>query len=420
MKQAKSAAPYRNRAFLCLARRFVTLKGMNHIRNIALLACALLPSCAAAPPRETAVPAPHATSVPTRTAKLPLRTAKVAVASGTLPLASGVLVFQRGERLEAIRAGQKVPTVLRDKFPLWDWKFSPDGSRIAFSALPSDVRWFDLADAARYVFVLAFNSHPKVLLPAYGQRAVREGVESTTPSWSNNNSLTVSEQTHGLAGAPGEVAVFDVKRRKEVWSSRSTSRAFLTATKDETNNWKSFYAPALSPDTRDVICLAALLPIGTEAFSAYNAHRAPPVALVHFNRNAKGGELLASTNHHSLFHQIEGEFAWHPTKKMVAFVGSTLPAAATNEVFVFDLSRKKLRQLTSGKKGASCPCWSPDGKSILWLQAGCIFRADADGSHATAILPQIAGVTRIQLLPRIANWGRYRALAIEALAGRDK
>jgi len=98
-------------------------------------------------------------------------------------------------------------------------------------------------------------------------------------------------------------------------------------------------------------------------------------------------------------------------------------------LFAFDLQTKKMTRLTNNTQDDFSPQWSPGGKQILWIRGSVdagkagtnrIWRADADGSNARAVLPQIAGVTKIQLLPKIADWGRYRKLSIEPLAGKDK
>jgi hypothetical protein len=94
----------------------------------------------------------------------------------------------------------------------------------------------------------------------------------------------------------------------------------------------------------------------------------------------------------------------------------------------FRFSNQKMTRLTNGAQDHFSPQWSLDGKQIYWIRgsvdagkrAAIEFRADANGSNARAILPQIAGVTKIQLLPKIADWGRYRKLSIEPLAGKDK
>lgn len=336
----------------------------------------------------------------------------------------GTLVFQRGDGLEAIEPGQKNPVVLRDTFSASNWNLSRDGGRLVFAGLPADVHLQEPLDARSFVFEASWNRRQKVALSAYGPHHTEDSYSFSYPSWtSDGKKLVVCEQLDGLAALPSEIAVYNFKTRKEVWSSRLITRSFLSSQSplhDEADQWKSFYAPAISPDGKDLICFAVLAPLGTETFNAINGDRQPVVSLVHIDLKRCEGEVLASTSGASSIRQFENEIAWHPTQKKFLFVGATTPTGIMRSLYLLDLKARRTTPVSQSEHIDSSPQWSLDGKAILWVRDGRIWRANADGSGARAILPQIQGVTKIQLLPHIADWGRYRKLSIEPLAGKDK
>lgn len=336
----------------------------------------------------------------------------------------GTLVFQRGEKLEAISAGRKSPVVLRDTFCASNWNLSRDGKRLVFANLPTDVHLQEPLDARSFVFEADWNQSQKVVLSAYGPHSTEASYFFSCPSWTfDGKKLVVSEQVDGLAALPSEIAIYNLKTREEAWSSRLVARSFLSSQSpvhDEADNWKSFYAPAISPDGRNLICFAALVPLGTETFNVINGNRQPVVSLVHIDLKRRKGEVLASTSGASSIQQFENEIAWHPTQKKFLFVGATTPTGMMRSLYLLDLKARRTTPVSQGEHIDSSPQWSLDGKTILWVRDGRIWRANADGSGATAILSQIQGVTKIQLLPHIADWGRYRKLGIEPLAGKDK
>ncbi len=410
---------------------------MNHIRNIALLA-ALTAPIYAAPKKKAARP-----SAP-----------------------GGVLVFGRGQKWEAVRLGQETPFVLRDSFLFnsrhnvqnTDWKMSPDGRRIAFADVPRDLPLQDNAASAEIsLFTARFNAQERVFLGAYRLRAFKRGVgyEFGDVSWSvNQKYLVVSEQLMGMSGDRGEVDLFDSTSRREIWSSRRVPRQFLESgakrfgysfQDPDYAHRRSFFAPVLPPDGKDLVCLSALKPIDTYGFNQLEGAKAPPTFLIHFDLKHKASKVVGAIDdefsvlrYRLKDNAIYGElplrawhpqFLWHPTQKKVVFVGPASPTDPTRNLFSFDLPTKKLTRLTHGAQDDFSPQWSLDGKQLFWIRGSVdaakakgnrIFRANADGTGARAILPQVQGVTRIQLLPLIADWGRYRKLNIEPLAGRDK
>lgn len=372
---------------------------------------------------------------------------KVALKSAS----GGVLVFQRDGKLEAIRDGQKKPVVLRDAFLSHrlfgdfdaSWNFSPSGDKVAFASTPSDVEFFSAAAYRQYLWVAPFNEEQKVLLAAYGKYATKDSYSFDSPSWSfNGKRLAVSQvASHD---DPEEVAVYDANTRKEIWSSRTESPKLFPHDFGNTpatrNVWRDIFSPSLSPDGNDLVCFT----IGMEG-GGYHGRlpdKAPPITVVHFDLKHHTGEVIASladdlslTDHQKLRTQC----VWHPTQKRVLFVGPASAAGRPLGLFSFDLKTKILKRLTNNKEDNFSPQWSLDGKQIWWIrgngfsvfQDGAnsaspsanlnrIFRSNADGSNPTPILPQLRGVTRIQLLPKIADWSRYRKLSIEPLAGKDK
>lgn len=389
----------------------------------------------------------------------------------------GVLVFDHGAKLEAIRDGQNTPTVLRDEFGSDDWKFSPDGRHIALAAVPRDLGITDNAASARiYLFTARFNSQERILLGSYSSRFIKNsfGFEFGDVFWNATGSrLVVSEQLAGLAGDRGEIALRNAVSGRETWSSRSISRQFLESGAKKFNysfhvshpfeetdspEVRSLFAPVLSPDGSDLICLCSLKPIDTHGFNLLEGDKAPPTFLVHFDLRRNIGEVVGAIDDEfsagrirvegstisggSIYrYRLKPQFEWHPTQKKVVFVGPASPTDPTRNLFIFDLPSKTLTHLTNSDESDFSPQWSLDGKQLFWIRgngnsinadafdrkpdttssaSNQIFRANADGSNATPILPQLRGVTRIQLLPKIADWSRYRKLSIEPLAEKNK
>lgn len=385
-----------------------------HIRNWALLGALALPACGA--PKKAA----------------------------SKPRSGGVLVFQRSQKLEAVNLASGKTSVLRDSFlrdaafGTWrsDWEVSSDGRQVAFAAFPRDVDFFSASSYRAYLWITTFDNDQRVLLAAYGKRATKEAYTFSSPSWSGNGDKMAVEREEPYSEEPSEVAVYDTTTRQEIWNSLIDSTKLFSHDfghiPASLDIFREVFSPVLSPDGNDLVCF-------TVGWQGGGLHirvpdKAPPVTVLHFNLKRHTGEILASLDDNSLLtsdQRRESKCVWHPTQKRILFVGPASETGKSIGLFSLDLNAgtKSLKRLTNGTQDDFSPQWSLDGKQIYWIRgslnaakagANRIWRANADGSGARAILPQIQGVTKIQLLPHIADWGRYRKLSIKPLAGKDK
>ena len=394
------------------------------IKNIVVVLAIVLSSCAST--RKGQVAAPKQSQLPVSSS-------------------GGVLVFQDGKSLKAVDMDTGATSVLRDSFLQGrfpdnngGWRLSPDGASLAFTATPEDIEFFSVAAYRDYLFTAPFNGRQQVLLAAYGLHRPKRPYSFRAPSYSaDSKRIVVSQAETGDYPEPSEIAIYDIKTRREIWSSRElpVSRLF----KPRPYSYASLFSPSLSPDGNDVVCFAQEMPSDGTApeIWAESRQKAPPIRLVHFDLKRKSAEVLAviedqlsvgrrhmtdkqNSDVEPGVRQLKPHFAWHPTQKKFIFVGPSAPEHRANNLFSFDLRTHKMARFSDGDHDDCWPQWSLDGKSVVWLRDYLIFRADADGSKPTHILTQIAGMTQIQLLPQIADWGRYRKLSIKALAGKDK
>jgi len=399
-----------------------------HIRNLALLGVLAFPVCGA--PKKAA----------------------------SKPRSGGVLVFQREATLESVGLSGTSISVLRDSFlksgaaveDVPTWNFSHDGRQLIFTTNPIDVDFFGAGAWRRYIFAVRYNTRQNVLLAAYGSKAVypSDVPDFRFAQFTGEQKLVVGEGQVGQfidSPSPHWVSIYDVKTRKRVFDSRGFVKR-LHLGRVRAMLLKSLLEfPALSPEGNDLVCLAT--PDNGNSESERYTPQTPvaPTQLIHLDLKRKKAEVLTALQDNFSVARttsngneetealpirvLRPQFAWHPTQKKFVFVGPTSPKSPTVNLFAFDLQTKKMTRLTNGAQDDFSPQWSLDGKQIYWIRgsvdtrkagANRIWRADADGSGATAILPQIRGVTKIQLLPHIVDWGRYRKLSIEPLAGKDK
>ncbi|MER3431392.1 MAG: S9 family peptidase [Blastocatellia bacterium] len=79
-----------------------------------------------------------------------------------------------------------------------------------------------------------------------------------------------------------------------------------------------------------------------------------------------------------------------PDGRSVAFVVGTVDMAANkviNQIYIADLDKpdRPVRQLTSGTTSSSSPRWSPDGKTIAYVNGGQIWKMRPDGDDEKKI-----------------------------------
>ncbi len=366
----------------------------------------------------------------------------------------GVLVWSRGTRLEALQAGQKKPIVLRGKFSgVSSWHISRDGRQMTFAEAPRDVDFFNASAYRSYLFTVGSNTRPKVLIAAYGPKALKSGenYDYQTPSFDRTGrKIVVNEGEIGQfmeSSSHRWVAIYDVKTRRRVFDSRQLIAKMAEGeTRDALRKLK-FEFPALSPDGQNLVCLATQDDGDTMEDYVAPGQKAPPTLVVHFNTAVGTGGILAAIDDQlSLTRLIyrdkeqsdirieptrnwNPQFAWHPTQKKFLFVGPAAPSDPALNLFAFDFQTRQIKRLTRGSYFEASPQWTLDGKSLVWLrrpmssrtpESNRIFRATANGGNIRAILPQIRGATQIQIVPQIANWTRFQKLPAEALAGADK
>lgn len=360
----------------------------------------------------------------------------------------GVLVWSRGTRLEALRAGQKVPSVLRSNFQIPSrWNFSFDGEELTFADTPQDVDFFNAGAYRNYLFLARFNARPKVLLAAYGPKSLSD-YDYQTPSFDRSGrKIVVDEGEIGQFmddSSARWVAIYDIKTRRSVFDSRQIIQKMAPGETREILRKVEFRSPALSPDGQDLVALATPDDGDSIANDLKPEEKAPPTLLVHFDLKRKTAEILSSIDDQLSVgrYSTEGnttrseaatrfwnpQFAWHPTQKIFVFPGPAAPSNPVLNLFAFDLRTRASSQITCGDFLDTSPQWTLDGKSVVWLRRPIhpseapnqIFRAGADGKGARSILPQIRGATQIQIVPQIANWTRFRKSPVQALAGVDK
>ena len=355
----------------------------------------------------------------------------LAIAYSTAPIRGAALVYQRGHRLEAIALAGGQPTILRQRCEAGDfWDFSPDGRRLVFAATPGDVDFFDAGAFRSYVFVAPYNRGQKVLLAAYGKREVAPDDRPDFPEArfdASGRKLVVIEGQvpHFMDDPCGSwVSIWDVATRKRVWDGRrfvSQSKGKFSAT---LLRMYRFSAPVLSPDGNDIVCLGTYREGDRNEETSAEETSTELTRVVHFDLRHKTAEVVMQAG----VPLSATGFVWHPSQKKFLFTGPDSTDSA-RFLFEFDLRTRQVKRVMGLTTRDFSAQWSPNGKQIYWIrgsvearQAGAnrIWRANADGSGATAILPQIVGATQLQILPHIAHWGRYRDIPIAALAGADK
>ncbi len=295
---------------------------------------------------------------------------------------------------------------------------------MTFAETPADVDFFNAGSYRRYVFLAGFNTRQNVLLAAYGAKKVPEQTDFSSPRFGVTGQNIVVQE--GLVGqfmdssSAHWLSIYNTRTRKRVFDSRQFIQNLPPGKLREFLLNSLLEVPALSPDGNDLLGLAS--PDDGDSVGGVEMKNGvvSPTQIVHLDLRQKTAEYLPS---------VGLEFVWHPTQKKVVFVGPASPTNPSRNLFALDVNTKIITRLTDNSKDDFSPQWSLDGKQLFWIRGSVdatkssnnqIFRANADGSNATAILPQIKGVRRIQLLPKIANWSRYRKLSIEPLAGKDK
>ena len=210
------------------------------------------------------------------------------------------------------------------------------------------------------------------------------------------------------------VSIWNIAKRKRVFDGRQFIEKSASKGADILRQMYQFSAPVLSRDGKDIVCR------GTYREGDYEDENSKEITrVVHFDLRRQKAELLPEAD--SQFSQGAG-FLWHPRQKQFLSVHAS-------HLFSFDLETRQTTRLTKGAQDDFSPQWSLDGKQIYWIRGSVdaqkagqnrIWRANADGSGASAVLPQVVGATQIQLLPHLADWGLYRALPIQSFAGPDK
>lgn len=354
----------------------------------------------------------------------------------TKPIVGAAIVFQRGQQLEAVSPRGGAPTLLRKSCVTYNyatsvWNFSPDGRQLVFAAAPSDVDFFDAGTIRRYVFTANYNRRQKVVLAAYGRKSVAWGERpDEQPDFpearfdaSGRKLIVVEGQVPHTMGDPcgSWISIWDISTRKRVFDGRQLIRKSAAKGDDVLRQMYHFSAPILSPDGNDIVCL------GTYREGDYEDENSTELTrVVHFDLRHKRAEVLKESSGLFLFGT---GFIWHPQQKKFLFIRPTSPTNPIISLFEFDLKTHKTTRITNDIKDDFSPQWSFDGKQIYWIRGNIdaqkansnrIWRANTNGSGATAILPQVVGATQIQFLPHLADWGRYSNVPIEPLAGADK
>ncbi|HDR05348.1 MAG TPA: hypothetical protein ENN84_08920, partial [Candidatus Marinimicrobia bacterium] len=82
-------------------------------------------------------------------------------------------------------------------------------------------------------------------------------------------------------------------------------------------------------------------------------------ALVIVNSKTKRQRLIQIKELRGIF-----SVAWHPNKDIIAFEGNT---GTQSDIFIYDIRKKTLSNITNDAYSDKNPSWSPDGKKILYV-----------------------------------------------------
>jgi dipeptidyl aminopeptidase/acylaminoacyl peptidase len=274
-------------------------------------------------------------------------------------------------------------------------KFSPDGSRLAYTVINND------GPARPY-------SQLWIMTVADG-KSIRLGGEkegSSNPEWSPDGRSIAYE---GRLGDKSELIVANADGSNARFLSQVQGTNNPLPSTGESITWApdgkriAFVTSVPGPETQDatgdpvVITRYLYKPDDSEGFTRFNDNRRLHIFVV----DVASGQVRQLTNgdHHE--HSID----WSPNGEEIVFISNREPNEDqffNYDIFTLKVSDGSMRRLTSTESAEYRPRWSPDGKAILYqatkrgltdlettMEDTHIWLINADGSNRREISSMI-------------------------------
>jgi len=238
-------------------------------------------------------------------------------------------------------------------------KFSPDGSRLAYTVINNDGPG---------------RPYPQLwIMTAADGKSIKLGNDkdaSSNPEWSPDGQWIAYDGN--LAGKSGLiVAHSDGSGAKFLSALEGTNSPMPSTGKSLT--WSpdgkriAFVSAVPGPETQDatgdpvVITRYLYKPDDSEGFSRFNDNRRVHIFVV----DISNGQVRQLTNGTHYEHSID----WSPNGEEIAFISNREPNEDqffNYDIFALRVSDGSIRRLTSTESAEYRPRWSPDGKTIVY------------------------------------------------------
>ncbi len=258
-----------------------------------------------------------------------------------------------------------------DVRPQW----SPAGKRVAF----------ERRTANRLGEVVSVGVH---VVSARGTRE-RRVATGFAPSWSPNGQLVFVESRSGDELATGRIVVYDEVRRRRrtiargtfpTWSPRGGRVAFMRYVEGE-RDLRSAAVLTIAPDgsrVRELLRIdrsgrfGALIPSRSNASPPAWSADGRTIAIPAWDRRGRQRLLLVNAATGAFRDalppgRLNGEFAWSPKARQIAFSTSS-PTTAGNALAVVEVESRRIRVLSRSQFGSiKAPAWSLDGNRVAFV-----------------------------------------------------
>ncbi len=262
-------------------------------------------------------------------------------------------------------------------------RFSPDGSKLAYTVTRSDVGRRGITQ----LFVMTLDGRKSVAI-SRGDEPSSDPVWSPDGQWiaySGKSSLQIvrpdGSGQRELTKVEGTNSPLPTTGARVAWSPDSKQIAYVTA----------LPGPEAADATGDPIVITRYLykPDAGEGNSHFNDNK----RLHLFVLDVTSGQSRQLTNGNHYEHSID----WSPDGKQIAFVSNREPNEDqffNYDLFTLNVSTGEQGRLTATENAEYRPHWSPDGKSIAYegtkrgltdlettMEDTHIWLMDADGQH---------------------------------------